>query len=308
MNSGEQCFQELSLQIPLVIDRYIASGKFPVYHANVVNHQAEYAIKMFPTDQSSTQLYVREKKCLRGLVHPNIIRFISQANLNIQGDDYNALVLEYAPFGDFYDLLISGGLNDEYLVRQYFQQLIEGIEYLHSRNIAHFDLKLENLLLGDDFILKITDFDQAQRSKDGSSNFRGTPDYRAPEVINQTCQNTFAADIYSAGIILYLFATRQLPFMEAKQEGQRVIKGYDFFCENNEKFWWEKAVSTQNTILFDEDFRVLINGMLSENPTERLTLEQIKASNWYNGWTYDEKEFKVQANRMFKKMFSKSSD
>jgi len=306
MNFGEQDPQDSNSKIPLVIDRHIASGKFSVYHANVSNN-TEYAIKIFPTDQASTQLYMRERKYLRGLDHPNIIQLISQANLNIQGDDYNALVLEYAPYGDFYDLLMSGGLNDEYLVRQYFQQLIEGIEYLHLRNIAHFDLKLENLLLGNDYILKITDFDQAQRSKDGNCVFRGTPDYRAPEVINQTCCNTFAADIYSAGIILYLFVTRELPFAEAQEGEQIIIKGYNFFCEKNERFWWKKKVSNQNTILFDEDFHELINGMLAENPEERLTLEQIKASKWYNGPVHDTKEFKVQANRMFKKILSKFS-
>ncbi|RZJ37213.1 MAG: hypothetical protein EOO18_06165 [Chryseobacterium sp.] len=51
----------------------------------------------------------------------------------------------------------KGLLSHEMIIRTYFHQLIEGIEYIHSQGVAHLDLKLENIMLGDSFELKIID-------------------------------------------------------------------------------------------------------------------------------------------------------
>jgi len=75
--------------------------------------------------------------------------------------------------------------GDKKLCRTFFHQLIDGIEYLHSQNLAHMDLKLENLVLGDDFKLKIIDFDLAislTDEKNDQYGGAGTKNYRAPEV------------------------------------------------------------------------------------------------------------------------------
>jgi len=57
-----------------------------------------------------------------------------------------------APYGDLTSLMLSNKvISDEKLVRSMFHQLISGIEYLHSQSIAHLDLKLDNLMIGDDF-------------------------------------------------------------------------------------------------------------------------------------------------------------
>lgn len=68
--------------------------------------------------------------------------------------------MEYAPNKDFFDALMEIKVKfDDTLVRTYFHQLVSGVEYLHSHGIAHLDLKLENLMLGENFELKIIDFD-----------------------------------------------------------------------------------------------------------------------------------------------------
>lgn len=60
--------------------------------------------------------------------------------------------MEYAPYGNFSKLMSKAKIyNDEKLTRTYFHQLVEGLEYLHSQDIAHLDLKFCNLLLGDDY-------------------------------------------------------------------------------------------------------------------------------------------------------------
>jgi len=60
--------------------------------------------------------------------------------------------MEMAPYGDLTSLMLSSKIiSDEKLVRSMFHQLISGIEYLHSQNIAHLDIKLDNLMIGDEF-------------------------------------------------------------------------------------------------------------------------------------------------------------
>ncbi|RYZ75841.1 MAG: hypothetical protein EOP04_32805, partial [Proteobacteria bacterium] len=71
----------------------------------------------------------------------------------------------------------------------------------------HLDLKLENLLLGENFTLKIADFDLAYVKGDTRVCTRGTKFYRSPELMEQRCSNMEAADMYAAGIILFVFKT-----------------------------------------------------------------------------------------------------
>eukprot|EP00330_Aristerostoma_sp_ATCC50986_P013981 CAMPEP_0114582114 /NCGR_PEP_ID=MMETSP0125-20121206/6150_1 /TAXON_ID=485358 ORGANISM="Aristerostoma sp., Strain ATCC 50986" /NCGR_SAMPLE_ID=MMETSP0125 /ASSEMBLY_ACC=CAM_ASM_000245 /LENGTH=76 /DNA_ID=CAMNT_0001774853 /DNA_START=343 /DNA_END=573 /DNA_ORIENTATION=+ len=66
----------------------------------------------------------------------------------------SALLMEYAPYGDFFDLVLTDKIikpEDDALIRTYFHQLINGVEAIHSSQVYHLDIKLENVLLGSDF-------------------------------------------------------------------------------------------------------------------------------------------------------------
>eukprot|EP00330_Aristerostoma_sp_ATCC50986_P003424 CAMPEP_0114590536 /NCGR_PEP_ID=MMETSP0125-20121206/12772_1 /TAXON_ID=485358 ORGANISM="Aristerostoma sp., Strain ATCC 50986" /NCGR_SAMPLE_ID=MMETSP0125 /ASSEMBLY_ACC=CAM_ASM_000245 /LENGTH=88 /DNA_ID=CAMNT_0001788097 /DNA_START=254 /DNA_END=516 /DNA_ORIENTATION=+ len=82
-------------------------------------------------------------------------------------------------------------------VRTLFHQLISGIEYLHTHKYAHLDIKLSNLAIGEDFKLKILDFDAYS---DPMILGKGTCCFRAPELMNDQCQYPQPSDIYSVGI------------------------------------------------------------------------------------------------------------
>jgi serine/threonine protein kinase len=116
------------------------------------------------------------------------------------------LILEYAERGELFSLLKSRGTLSLEETLCYFEQLIEGLEYCHSHLICHRDLKLENLLLCADGTLKIADFGLATLM-DPTNNFLvtscGSPNYVSPEVISGQNYDGAAADIWSAGIILY---------------------------------------------------------------------------------------------------------
>jgi serine/threonine protein kinase len=91
------------------------------------------------------------------LDHKNIIKcfesvdycksFLTDINL----PEISYLSLEFAKYGDFFDLISQAGGLPERLVRPLFLQVLDGVEYLHKMNIAHMDLKIENILLDENF-------------------------------------------------------------------------------------------------------------------------------------------------------------
>uniref|UniRef100_A0A3Q0QTY0 non-specific serine/threonine protein kinase n=1 Tax=Amphilophus citrinellus TaxID=61819 RepID=A0A3Q0QTY0_AMPCI len=95
------------------------------------------------------------------------------------------------------------------------QQVLEGLRYLHQKNIAHLDIKPENILMaspGSDQI-RICDFGNAIKLETSEEYYckYGTPEYVAPEIVNQTPVST-ATDIWPVGVITYLCLTGVSPF------------------------------------------------------------------------------------------------
>nr|XP_033472116.1 striated muscle preferentially expressed protein kinase isoform X2 [Epinephelus lanceolatus] len=100
-------------------------------------------------------------------------------------------------------------------IRSIVQQVLEGLRYLHQKNIAHLDIKPENILMassGSDQI-RICDFGNAIKLDTSEEQYckYGTPEYVAPEIVNQTPVST-ATDIWPAGVITYLCLTGVSPF------------------------------------------------------------------------------------------------
>jgi len=296
-------------KVEIFIDKHIGSGKFHVYHAFLPLTQTEYALKVFPKDRASEASYLREKDAITSFrEHKNIIKYIS--NINLKGLDTsnaNYILLEYAPYGNFYELVLNKGLIEEKIIRTYFHQLIDGLEYLHSQGIAHVDLKLDNLLLGDDFLLKISDFDQSQKFEDKKVKCRGTACYRAPEIFEGNCDNLIAADIYSIGIILYTMKAREFPFIEQNNGAKTHLLHFDLFTENNEEFWKVKVADKINPNYFSDSFKVLLNGMMEQDPSKRFSVEDIKNSEWYNEPIFTQEELKIKMEKLWERILFKKS-
>lgn len=292
----------------LVIVKKLNKANFPVFltYSPSLNHY--FAMKVFPfqKDGSIKPNFLNEMRfaCLQ---HPNVISIVNyQAEKTIAlGDtqkNISYILMELAPYGDFFDMIMTQQIRfNEIIARTYFRQLIEGLEYLHSQGVAHVDIKLENLLVGEDFQLKIADFDNACVNGQSYTAARGTAFYRAPELMNNTCEDVYATDIFSSAIILFLFKSGGvLPHSENK-----LFRGMNLFemMHTNNDLFWAKHCEVQNrpAEFFDQDFKDLYNAMTRFNPCERISLEGIKNSKWYNGPVYSPQELSFVMGQLYNK-------
>lgn len=131
-------------------------------------------------------------------------------------DEINVyFVTEYMPGGELYHILNSKGILPEDDARAIFGQIASALSWCHDRNICHRDLKPENILLDKDRKkIKIADFGMAtMQSMDVLLKTScGSPHYASPEIIMGIPYFGPAADVWSAGIILYTLLTGNLPF------------------------------------------------------------------------------------------------
>lgn len=285
-----------TVQHTISLHNVIGEGKFQVYHAKVDSvPDSHFALKVFPKTVSASLHFAKEKQFLSKVNHPNIISYIPIAQHNIP---HYVLATEYTPNGDFFDFVATKQaiLNNEKLIRTYFRQMIEGIEYLHSKNIAHLDLKLENLLLDKNFNLKIIDFDQAQAADDAQLRSGGSEGYRAPELLAWKQTSFKALDIYAAGVLLYTFFAGHFPFVEVKKTRIPRSATYEMFRNDRENFWAEKEKIIRKVI--SQELRELLNGMWEMNTGRRMRVEDVKRSRWYNGEVYNQEELKCEVNKI----------
>lgn len=278
----------------LNLTKITAFPKCHIAHFTSKDNSTHRALKAFPTDDAeSKEIFAREQRIHSALSHPHIIQYISCTSFTLSGCEFSTILMEYAPHGDFFTFTNNFFMTDIKLIRTYFHHLVDGLNYMHSCGIAHLDLKLENLLMTDDFKLKICDFDLAHEVKNRCAISRGTENYRAPELLAASfCPESweaYQADVYSAGICLFSLLTGAFPFLE---EGNGLFR-YDLYENENDQFWEEnqKIVSGGNQIT--EDLRSLLNGMWKKDSAERLTLSKIRNSEWFCGPTYSNEELLI---------------
>ncbi|CAK7345320.1 unnamed protein product [Dovyalis caffra] len=165
----------------------------------------------------------------------------------------------------------SKGRLKEDEARKYFQQLINAVDYCHSRGVCHRDLKPENLLLDANGVLKVSDFGLSalpqQVREDGLLHTTcGTPNYVAPEVINNKGYDGAKADLWSCGVILFVLMAGYLPFEEANLMAlyKKIFKA-DFACPP-----W-----------FSSSAKKLIKRILDPNPSTRITIAELIENEWF---------------------------
>jgi len=283
-------FENQSTETSFSLIKELSIGTSNVYHIYSSQRHANFILKTFPKTSLGAYLLSKEK-FMQEANHPNIVKYFP---IQFNHEEFYAVLMEYIQNGDFFDIITRGILDSEILVRTYFHQLIEGLEYIHSKGIAHLDLKLENLMLDSNFRLKIIDFDHAQPITDEILTSNGTKGYRAPESLNKSCKDFFAADMFSVGVILYAFRAKEFPFIEDTDISEPNLESYSSFIKRKNLFWDWKNYGKSEKLLFNPDLIKLIDGLLIDNPKERLTLNEVKKSKWYQGPVLDDELLKIE--------------
>ncbi|GMY17470.1 CBL-interacting serine/threonine-protein kinase 8 isoform X2 [Fagus crenata] len=208
----------------------------------------------------------REISIMKLVRHPYVVRL----NEVLASRTKIYIILEYITGGELFDKIVHHGRLSEAESRRYFQQLIDGVGYCHSKGVYHRDLKPENLLLDSLGNLKISDFGLSALPEQGVSLLRttcGTPNYVAPEVLSHKGYDGAVADVWSCGVILYVLIAGYLPFDELDLTTlYSKIEKAEFSCPS----WFPVGAKS------------LIHRILDPNPETRITIEQIRNDEWFN--------------------------
>lgn len=254
------------------LGRLLGQGTFAkVHYARSTSTNQSVAIKVIDKDKvmksGQTEHIKREISIMRKVRHPYIIQLFEV--MATKSKIY--FVMEYAKGGELFTKLSKKGKLKEEVAHRYFWQLINAVEFCHSRGVYHRDIKPENLLLDENGNLKVSDFGLSalteSKREDGMLHTTcGTPAYVAPEVIKRRGYDGVKADVWSCGVVLFVLLAGYLPFHDPNLiEMYRKIDRAEFECPS-----W-----------FSPEVRNLLCMMLDPDPDTRISVEKIRVYSWF---------------------------
>ena len=233
-----------------------------------------YAIKVLDREavdrQGMMPCIKQEIRVMRALRHPCIVRL--HEVLASQKKIY--LVIELVTGGELYDRVAHDGHLNEVKVRRYLQQLVDAIDYCHSKGVYHRDLKPENILLDTSSdTVKIADFGlaavvdlHAPAKERMLRTLCGSPNYVAPEVLREESYDGAKADVWALGVIAFMMVSGRLPFhSENMPELYRQI--------NKAEYRVPGYVSN--------GMRYLLRKVLEPDPSLRATIAEVRNDPWF---------------------------
>ncbi|KAM0677081.1 hypothetical protein BDAP_002372, partial [Binucleata daphniae] len=187
-------------------------------------------------------------------------------------------ISEYCENGDLYTYCKNKRLCVD-KIESLFKQLIDGLCCLHNKGVAHKNLKLENLLLDSKYNLIISDFSNSELYKTSMENERkrcsglnGSEPYLAPETYTNAYCDSEKIDIFSCGVILYIFLFNHMPFSKACTS----CHSYSYFVKHKDRNK-DSLVSR-----LPKDIKILLLGMLEHDPNKRYSITDVKNNKWYS--------------------------
>jgi serine/threonine protein kinase len=234
--------------------------------------KALYAIKSVHKDRllrsQKVHTVLSERHILAKLTHP----FIVSLCFAFQTPEKFYLGLEYLPGGELFHHFRDKSKLDMEAVRYYIAEIALALDYLHMNGVIYRDLKPENVLLGSDGYVKLTDFGLSKEISSQTGTFCGTPEYVAPEVIRRDPYG-FPIDWWSLGIFCYELIFGVTPFFHRNRS--RMFSE----IEHRDPTFPDSA---------NPDVVRLIRGLLAKEPGQRFGFEQLRTEPFFSGISFQD--------------------
>ena len=247
---GRGAFGKVNLGLNILTGRIVAIKSFN--KQNLLNEKAKKKI-----------LY--ETNLMRGLYHPSVTKILE----TFETDKYMLIIMEYISGGNLQNFVKKRRKLCEKTAKILYRQLIQGIKYIHSKGVVHRDIKLENILLDLNNIVKICDFGVGKLTQKGQklNDQCGTPVYMAPEIIKGDGYEGFPVDVWSSGIALYIMLSGNIPFNRDKNHDlQSAILKLPYKKIND----------------ISDSANDLLEHILEKDPNKRYTPDDILEHPWMN--------------------------
>jgi len=205
---GKGAFGKVNLSLHILTGRLVAMKSF---NKNKISDLEKLKRKI-----------THETNILKSLHHKNVVKMYE----TFETSKFYMITMEYISCGDLLSYVRKRTKLNEVIAKFIYKQVINGIRYIHSKNVIHRDIKLDNILIDINSNIKICDFGVAKKIKknDFLNDQCGTPAYIAPEIFRGEGYEGPPVDVWSSGVVLYTMLSGSVPFKAAKiKDLQKII-------------------------------------------------------------------------------------
>ncbi|XP_054999848.1 serine/threonine-protein kinase WNK1 isoform X14 [Sorex araneus] len=215
--------------------------------------------------KSERQRFKEEAEMLKGLQHPNIVRFYDSWESTLKGKKCIVLVTELMTSGTLKTYLKRFKVMKIKVLRSWCRQILKGLQFLHTRTppIIHRDLKCDNIFItGPTGSVKIGDLGLATLKRASfAKSVIGTPEFMAPEMYEEKYDES--VDVYAFGMCMLEMATSEYPYSE---------------CQNAAQIY-RRVTSGVKPASFDKvaipEVKEIIEGCIRQNKDERYSIKDL---------------------------------
>ncbi|KAM9342465.1 uncharacterized protein wnk3 [Pholidichthys leucotaenia] len=215
--------------------------------------------------KAEQQRFKEEAEMLKGLQHPNIVRFYDSWESVLRGKKCIVLVTELMTSGTLKTYLKRFKVMKPKVLRSWCRQILKGLHFLHTRSppIVHRDLKCDNIFItGPTGSVKIGDLGLATLMRTSfAKSVIGTPEFMAPEMYEEHYDES--VDVYAFGMCMLEMATSEYPYSE---------------CQNAAQIY-RKVTSGIKPASFDKvndpEIKEIIEGCIRQNKSQRLSIKDL---------------------------------
>ena len=165
--------------------------------------------KKVKTERARAKIY-HEINLMKNLKHSSVVKILD----TFETEKYIFIIMENIAGGDLLSFVKKRTKLNEKMSKYIFKQLLESIKYIHSKNIVHRDIKLDNVLIDLNNNIKLCDFGVGKMVHENEllKDQCGTPAYIAPEILANKGYDGFGVDVWSSGVVLYTMLSGMVPF------------------------------------------------------------------------------------------------